>query len=122
MTGTRTFASDATYVYDGNGMQVTGNGLPATVTNLTAENPVAVGLTQAVNIRQVLRVSAGTFSTNNLGLTLLSNSTSTAMVVNAGGTISGIATAQRYIGTADNPGLGYRHQYDYSYRLPGAPK
>ena len=36
-TGTRSFSTDATYVYNGTAAQVTGNGLPATVRSLTRE-------------------------------------------------------------------------------------
>jgi len=62
----------------------------------------------AVDIQRVLTLN-GNLSTVSLGLTLLSSSTGTAMVVNSGGVVSGQATVQRYINPSLNAGLGYRH-------------
>ena len=51
----------------------------------------------------------GNLSTEGQPLTLLSNATGTAMVVNSGGVVTGAATVQRYVDPTLNPGLGYRH-------------
>jgi Domain of unknown function (DUF4331)/Secretion system C-terminal sorting domain len=108
-TGFRALSTDGVYIYTGTSAQVTGAGLPATVNTLGVTNPTTVTLSQAVNIRQVAQLSAGVLMLNNKMLTLLSNEAGTAMVVNAGGVMSGTATAQRYINTTANAGLGYRH-------------
>ncbi len=108
-TGFRSLSTDATYSYVGAMTQVTGLGLPTTVGNLVISNVAGVTLTRPVSVRQVLRLTAGTFNLNSQALTLLSNEAGTAMVVNAGGTVSGTATVQRFISTMSNPGLGYRH-------------
>ncbi|WP_460503861.1 hypothetical protein, partial [Hymenobacter agri] len=75
-------------------------------------------LSAPASIGQVLTLN-GSLTTNGQPLTLLSDATGTAMVVNNGAAVvSGNATVQRYIdptlnpatGTGPNPtGLGYRH-------------
>ena len=66
----------------------------------TLSGPATVA--RALTLTGSLAVAAGQ------PLTLLSSAGGTAYVVNSGGTVSGTATVQRYIGTG-NPGLGYRH-------------
>jgi len=109
-TGTRSFASDASYVYNGTAAQVTGAGLPSQVRNLTSTNRNDVTLSGALTIRQVLTLNAGSLNQNGQGLTLLSDASGTALVANLGnGQVLGATTVQRYIDPTLNPGLGYRH-------------
>ena len=117
-TGTRSFASDASYVYNGTAAQTTGSGLPGQVRNLTTTNDNPVTLSAATSVAQVLAVAgAGNLATGGRALTLLSGSAGTALIVNSGsGVVSGSATIQRYIdpslnaSTTANPGgKGYRH-------------
>ena len=110
VTGTRTFSTDATYVYNGTAAQNTGTGLPATVRSLTTTNANAVTLSAPVQVAQVLTVgAAGNLVLNGQPLKLLSSATGTALAVNSGtGTVVGAATVQRFINSS-NTGLGYRH-------------
>jgi hypothetical protein len=111
-SGTRSFSTDASYVYQGTQAQVTGAGLPATVRNLTLNNPGGVALSADVSIREALTPAAGTFTTTGRVLTLLSDATSTAYVAYTrptAGTISGSLTVQRYVDGSLNAGPGYRH-------------
>ena len=114
-TATRSFSTDASYVYNGNALlQNTGTGLPAQVRNLTAANDNNdVRLTQAVRVAQVLAVTGkGNLDLNGQALTLLSDASGTALAVNgsSGGVVSGnTATVQRYLDPSLNAGLGYRH-------------
>ena len=108
-TGLRALSQDANYIYAGSAAQVTGLGLPAVVGSLVISNAAGVTLTRATGVQKVLRLTSGTFSLNGQQLVLRSNALGTAMVVNQGGTVVGTATAQRYISTISNPGLGYRH-------------
>ncbi len=117
VTGGRSFSSDASYVY--NGSDATGSGLPGQVRNLSITVPGNVALTAPTSITQTLRLS----STGNLvlagnALTLLSDASGTALVVNEStGRVQGrTATMQRHLST-ENPGLGYRH---YSAPVSGA--
>ena len=108
-TGTRSFAADASYVYNGTAAQVTGAGLPATVRNLTVANAAGVTQTQGVSVAQLLTLTSGNLATGGQPLTLLSSAAGTAVVVNTGGVVTGTATVQRFIDPSLNPGLGYRH-------------
>ncbi|WP_073284336.1 FG-GAP-like repeat-containing protein [Hymenobacter psychrotolerans] len=111
LAGTRSFSADANYVYNGTAVQVTGNGLPAQVRNLTSTNNNNLTLSQAVAIRQVLTLNAGNLVLSSRTLTLLSDASGTALIANLGaGFVSGTTvTVQRYIDPTLNPGLGYRH-------------
>ncbi|MCC3155740.1 FG-GAP-like repeat-containing protein [Hymenobacter sp. 15J16-1T3B] len=111
VTGTRSFSSDANYVYNGSGAQVTGNGLPSQVRNLTSTNTSPLTLSQALAVREVLTLNAGSLNLNARTLTLLSDASGTALVANLGaGFVSGTTvTVQRYIDPTSNAGLGYRH-------------
>ncbi len=117
-TGTRTFSSDASYLYGGSAAQTTGTGLPGQVRSLTVQNPTGLTLSAPLRVAQVLRLSRGDLSLAGQGLTLLSDASGTALVDNTGGVVNGTATVQRYLdpslnpatGTGSNPtGLGYRH-------------
>ncbi|MCC3159807.1 FG-GAP-like repeat-containing protein [Hymenobacter sp. 15J16-1T3B] len=112
LSGTRTFSSDASYVYSGTTAQVTGNGLPSQVRNLTSTNANDVTLSAPTSVAQVLTLSSsGNLQLNGQRLTLLSGATGTALLVNAGtGTVVGATGAlQRYIDGSGNPaGAGYR--------------
>ncbi len=111
VTGARSFASAATYVYTGTTAQATGLGLPLTVDQLSVENPTSVSLSRALSIRRQLTLAGvGNLVPNSFVLSLLSNATGTALVVNAGsGVVSGPATVQRYLTPGSATGLGYRH-------------
>jgi hypothetical protein len=106
VTGARSFAADATYVYNGTAAQVTGAALPATVRELEANNAAGVSLSQPVAITNALRLTNGALATSGQ-LTLLSNATRTAYAVHAGGTTNGNVTVQRYVGGPTT--ASYRH-------------
>ncbi|MFD2787593.1 DUF4394 domain-containing protein [Hymenobacter rubripertinctus] len=76
--------------------------------NLTA-GPAGVTLNAPASVQRVLTLNIGTLTTNG-NLTLLSNASGSAEVVNSGtGTTSGTTTVQRYIDPSRNGGVGYRH-------------
>ena len=111
-TGTRSFSPDASYVYNGTAVQQTGAGLPSRVRNLTTTNANRVDLTTSTSVAQVLTVAgSGNLNLNGQALTLLSDASGTALVVNSStGQVSGrTATVQRYTDPSLNAGLGYRH-------------
>ena len=84
--------------------------------NLTA-GPAGVTLNAPASVQRVLSLNDGTLTTNG-NLTLLSNSSGSAEVVNNGtGVTSGTATVQRYIDPSRNGGVGYRH---YSAPVAGS--
>ena len=78
--------------------------------NLTVGASGAQSSTSASTSVQRLLTLNGNFTTNNNPLTLESNASSTALVVNNGtSAISGPVTVQRYISPSLNANLGYRH-------------
>ena len=78
-TTTRTFPTTANYTYNGTAAQVTGNGLPATVNNLSINNSTGVTLSGAETI-------SGTLALASAGLlkitTTSQNSTAHALTIN----------------------------------------
>ena len=112
-TGARSFSPGANYVYSGSSAQVTGSGLPSEALNLTVNNPAGLTLSQAVAVRQVLRITppSGNFNLNGRALTLLSDAAGTALVTNegAGVVVGSTATVQRQLNPFFNTGAGYRH-------------
>jgi hypothetical protein len=111
VTGTRTFSTTANYVYNGTTAQVTGLGLPSVVRSLTT-NDNNLTLSQPLAVARILTLAGnGNVVLNNQALTLRSDNTGTALVVNNGvGTVQGATAAvQRYLDGARNNGLGYRH-------------
>ena len=112
LTGTRTFASDASYVYNGGEAQTSGAGLPSQVRSLTVDNSAGLTLNNGgVRVVQTLALTNGNLTTSSSQLlTLLSTPTAdTALVVNINGSVTGPATMQRANDPVFNSGLGYRH-------------
>ncbi|WP_151087675.1 beta strand repeat-containing protein [Hymenobacter baengnokdamensis] len=111
-TGTRSFSTDASYVYNGTVAQSTGNALPSQVRNLSTTNANTLTLSAPTSVAQVLTMGgAGNLATGSNGLTLLSSASGTALVVNSGsGVVTGTGfTMQRYIDPSLNAASGYRH-------------
>jgi hypothetical protein len=113
-TTTRSFASDANYVYGSyQPGGETGSGLPAQVRSLSVvdlygDDEAYLKLTNDLAITQVLRLDYD-LATNGKALTLRSTpSAGSALVHNNGGVVVGTATVQRAIDPTLNSGLGYR--------------
>jgi len=70
VTGTRTYNTGANYIYNGTSAQVTGNGLPAAVNNLTINNSAGVTLSGGVTANGNLILSSGAlgFNSNTLSV------------------------------------------------------
>jgi hypothetical protein len=112
LTGTRSFSNDASYIYNGIVAQVTGGALPSQVRNLSTTNANNVTLNGPKTVVQTLIVAgAGNLVLNSKQLTLPSDASGTALVVNNGtGIVQGnTVLVQRYIDPSLNNGLGYRH-------------
>jgi Peptidase family C25 len=69
-TNTRNFDTSASYIYSGIAAQVTGNGLPTTVNNLTINNSAGVSLSSSENVNTTLALTSGTFTVGAHTLTL----------------------------------------------------
>jgi hypothetical protein len=90
MNGTKSYSTSANYGYESDVAQVTGNGLPATVNNLTINNSHASGvnLTNNVTVSNTLGLSNGQLNLNSNTLTLANN----ANIISSGGSLSGAPT------------------------------
>ena len=100
VTGVRTY-NTGNYTYEGTSAQVTGNGLPATVTNLTINNSTGVSLSQGVTVNGTLTLQSGALSIGANTLALANGSSLTY----SGGSLTGGNTSNMTIGTgtAINP-------------------
>ena len=89
VTGARTFSTGANYIYNGNLAQVAGDGLPATVSNLTINNAAGVSLPVSKVITNNLSILTGSLD--------LSTFKHTAATLTLGGAAQ--ATGTSYGGT-----------------------
>ncbi|HXG01097.1 MAG TPA: hypothetical protein VNL69_09925, partial [Bacteroidota bacterium] len=104
-TTTRSFSTGANYTYNGTSAQVTGNGLPSTVNNLTISNAAGVTLTTSTSLTGDLTVSSGTF---DLGANSANRSSS-------GGTLTlGAGTTLKIGGTGSLPSNYTAHSINSS--------
>ncbi|WP_210513945.1 ice-binding family protein [Hymenobacter terricola] len=102
-------ATAGTVTLSGTTAQAIGGGGSTQFWGLAITNTAGATQTGAVSIHGVLALTNGGLSTGGRPLMLLSDPAGTALVDNAGGTVSGAVTVQRYIAPTANPGLGYRH-------------
>jgi hypothetical protein len=98
---TRSFSSGANYVYDGTLVQITGSGLPATVNNLTVNNPGGITLSGNVTVSNILTMSQGNITTGSNILSL--SGSSAGSLSHVSGTV--IGRFRRSISTT--PGINY---------------
>jgi len=79
LAGTRTFSTEANYVYESDIAQITGNGLPATVNNLTIDNSMGVTLSSSVNVTNTLYLLSGVLTTNTSNIIGILNTSNSAI-------------------------------------------
>ncbi|RTQ52240.1 T9SS type A sorting domain-containing protein [Hymenobacter gummosus] len=114
LTNNGTFGGDGTLRMGANSATQMLGSSAVRIANLT----VPLGPAQVVqnldvqvplSVTRVLTLSSNLTMSGNGTLTLTSDATGTAMVVNNNGAVVGRATVQRYLDPSLNPGLGYRH-------------
>jgi hypothetical protein len=91
--GTRMYDPAATYIYAGNVVQKTGDGLPAAIDSLVIRNSSGVSLSAPLTVSQKLTLSNGNLHTGIYDLTIASS-----------GTIEG-ASASSYVAINDSAGV-----------------
>ncbi|HKR04610.1 MAG TPA: T9SS type A sorting domain-containing protein [Bacteroidia bacterium] len=108
VTGTRAYNTAANYTYNGLVSQVTGNGLPATVNNLTINNSSNVTLTATVSVSNVLTLTSGKLITgaanevrvtNTSAASITGHSSSSYVVGFLKRTVAGTGTYDFPVGT-----------------------
>ncbi len=125
VTGTRSFGTDAYFIYNVSGSASAGTGLPAVIKTLDVNgNPgSSLTLTNNIAVREAITLySEANLYLGNANLLLMSDLSGTAYVANAPGRVinsgTGLATMQRYVRpTTAYTGPGYRH---YSSPVMGA--
>jgi hypothetical protein len=100
-TSSRTFSDAANYFYNGLSSQVTGDGLPASVNNLTINNSSGVSLTSSVNINGVLTLTSGEFS---IGPNTLTLQTADVPLVRTSGTLTTSSASSLSFGSSGYTG------------------
>jgi hypothetical protein len=106
LTGGRTFSTDANYEYFGGVYQVTGDGLPSSVHNLTINNSNDVKMTAPVTVNGTLAVLNGDLKTDTNYVTIGNTGN---LSETAGNTVRGKVIAVRTVGastTEDFGGIG----------------
>jgi autotransporter-associated beta strand protein len=77
VSGSRSYNTGASYIYNGSAAQVTGSGLPSVVNNLTINNSAGVSLSSNVTIDGILALINGDVNTGALTLFMGNGATST---------------------------------------------
>jgi hypothetical protein len=90
VSGTKSYNTGADYTFNGTAAQVTGNGLPANVHNLTINNSFGVSLTGSVSVNGILDLQVGAVQINGQTLTINGALSRTGVGT---GTITGSATS-----------------------------
>lgn len=91
--GGNSFSIDANYTFNGSAEQITSTLMPATVADLTINNPTRVRLSQHTTINDTLHLRAGVFDIGGAGYTLGPN----GRVSNEGGTIVSVESQEQTI-------------------------
>jgi hypothetical protein len=100
-TSIRTFMTGANYSYSGTASQVTGNGLPSVVNNLTINNSAGVMLTSSLTTNGILTLTSGALTVGSNTLTL---QTSDVPIIRTSGTLSTSSGSNLSFGSAGNTG------------------
>jgi hypothetical protein len=87
--GTRTFSPLAHYIYKGLEVQITGNGLPGSVTGFTVENQTSVTLTSDLTVTGYLALENGNLITGDNVITLGTATSGTGDLASGSGKITG---------------------------------
>ena len=93
--GTRSFSSNANYVYNGTAAQVTGTGLPSTVKSIKVNNSAGVSLTSNLLVNGTLYLANGQLNNTSKGTVTIANN---GIVIKETGTLANPVT---YSGTVN---------------------
>jgi hypothetical protein len=113
-SGNRNFSPAATYIYNGTLAQVTGNGLPVSVSNLTINNASGLSLTKSVTIYNTLTLSNGSINTLNDTLALGDDNSRCGTLIRTNALITG--WFKRWIGTNESLSYVFPVGYNGNYR------
>lgn len=89
VSGIRSYSTQANYVYDGTVAQVTGNGLPSSISNFTVDNSAGLLLSSNITVTQGAFLNSGIVSTGLNTLTIGSSVTNTGNITRTNGWVNG---------------------------------
>ncbi len=95
LTGARTFNAAGNYMLDGSSTQVTGNGFPSAVNNLTINNSAGVTISANITVAGTLTLTSGKLSTGSNELSI--NNTAVNAVSGYSATSYVIGNLRRYV-------------------------
>jgi hypothetical protein len=98
-TSVRNFSSGANYIYDGIASQITGNGLPSIVSNLTINNSNNIALTGSSGVNGTLNLLNGAFFIGHQSFTFQN---SDIPILKTSGTITTDTATNLIFGTSGN--------------------
>ena len=107
-SGTRTYSTSGDYIYNGTAAQISGNGLPATIHNLTVNNSNNLTLTNSTSATNLITLTSGKIftSANELGITntsasgIVGYSTSNYIIGNLRRSVTGTGSYDYPLGTS----------------------
>ncbi|KAA9332613.1 T9SS type A sorting domain-containing protein [Adhaeribacter soli] len=73
VTGIRSYGGLVTYIYNGTSPQITGDGLPTLITDLTINNNSGITLSREVTVNNLLKMNEGILKTNGNNLIVASS-------------------------------------------------
>ncbi len=114
VTGTRSYNTNGDYTYNGLVTQVTGDGLPATIHNLTINNSTYATLTNTVSINNILYLTSGQLITGSNEAIVINAATTSITGHSATNYVRG--NLRRYVnstGSYDFP-LGTAAYYEFA--------
>ena len=122
VTGTRTYNTGGNYTYNGLVAQVTGNGLPSTVNQLTVNNSNHVSLTNTVSINNALTFTTGNIITVSDTLIVGTSTSSLGVISRTSGHVVGYLKRWFAAATATNilfpvGSINYYQGINYSYTV-----
>ncbi len=100
-TSSRSYGVGANYSYNASAAQVSGDGLPSTVNNLSIDNNSGLSLTASVTINGILTLTNGALAT---GATTLGFQNSDTPIVRTAGTITFDVSTDLFFGSPGNTG------------------
>ena len=100
LTSSRTYSSWASFTYAGTVAQVTGDGLPASLNNLTIDNSSGVSHSGSITVNGTITLNSGTFSVGSDTLTL---QTSDIPLARTSGTITMSSASTLSFGSPGSP-------------------
>jgi hypothetical protein len=111
--GSRSYSTGANYTYNGTAAQTTGNGLPATLNNLTIDNTSGVTLGSSTTVGGMLTLTNGLLVLGNNTLTLGSGAAIGGSFTNANMIVADLAAGTGEVRKIFTDGIGVSRSFTF---------